>query len=310
MTSDIALATGLTREARIARLAWDPSACELEHVRTCNLCGGRRHVEVSRRDRYGYAFTLRACAGCGLGFLSPRLTAREYAGFYRDVYRPLVSAYHGRPINAETVQRDQAGYAADLLCFLEQVIERPPRTLMDVGGSTGVVARTVAERFGARATVLDPAPQELAVAERAGIETIEGFAEDYDRGERRFDLVLLCQTIDHLFDVDATLRAIRRMLADGGAAFVDLLDVLFVARREGSIEGAVKVDHPFYLTRATAEAFFLRAGLEVAAERMADDGHWGFVLVPSEPAEPDWHAMRAHAERWVDEIWRQRAEGS
>ncbi|HWT25924.1 MAG TPA: methyltransferase domain-containing protein, partial [Solirubrobacteraceae bacterium] len=271
------------RAARIERLAYDYGAQPAEPVAACNLCGSTHHVEAARRDRYGFPATLSVCAGCGLGFLSPRMTAEAYAGFYRDVYRPLVSAYHGRLIDAETVQIEQRDYARELTAFLARSLPRRPRSVFDVGGSTGVVAGAVREAFGAAATVLDPAPDELAVAARAGMETVAGFMEDFDPGERRWDLVLLCQTIDHLLDVRATLDAIRGVLAADGHAFVDVLDVGHVMLREGGIEGAVKIDHPYYLTRATATGYFARCGLRVVAERMADDGHWGFLLAPGRP---------------------------
>jgi SAM-dependent methyltransferase len=155
--------------------------------------------------------------------------------------------------------------------------------------------------------VLDPAPAELAVAAAAGMEVVEGFAEDFDPGERRWDLVLLCQTIDHLLDVRATLTAIRGLLAEGGHAFVDVLDVAWVLARRGTIEEAYKVDHPFYLTRGTALAYFDLVGLEVVAERMADDGHWGFVVRAAAPREPDWPALGRGADAFLTEVWRRRA---
>jgi len=295
------------RTARIAAVGYDPSAHDLEAVRTCNLCGCGRHVEVARRDRYGYPVVLRVCASCGLGFLSPRPTAAEYARFYDGVYRPLVSAYHGRLIDATTVQDEQRAYAAEVVEFLRLHLEGPPADVLDVGGSTGIVAAAVRDAFGSAATVLDPAPDELAVAAGAGMETIEGFVEDFEPGERRWGLVLLCQTIDHLLDVAGTLRALRGLLAEGGQAFVDVLDVGFMMRRRGSVEGAVKVDHPYYLTRATAEAFFARAGLEPVAERMSGDGHWGFLLAPVESREPDWDGLRSGADALLAEVWRLRA---
>ena len=295
------------RTARIERLAYDYAAQPTEPVTSCNLCGSRHLVEVARRDRYGYPAVLCACARCGLGFLAPRMTAAAYAEFYRDVYRPLVSAYHGRRIDAETVQVEQRGYAAELTAFLGRTLPAAPRSVFDVGGSTGVVAGSVRERFGAQASVLDPAPDELAVAAAAGMETFEGFMEDFEPGERRWDLVLLCQTIDHLLDVRGTLAAIRRLLADDGRAFVDVLDVEHVMLREGAIEGAVKIDHPYYLTRATARACFAACGLEVVAERMADDGHWGFVLTPGEPALPPDAALRASADAFLTAVWHLRA---
>jgi SAM-dependent methyltransferase len=250
---------------------------------------------------------LRVCADCGLGFLSPRLNADEYAAFYGNVYRPLVSAYHGRRIDAETVQVEQEAYAGELVEFLRLHLEELPADVLDVGGSTGVVAGAVRDAFGTAVTVLDPAPDELAVAAAAGMETVEGFAEEFDPGDRRWELVLLCQTIDHLLDVAATLRALRLLLAPGGRAFVDVLDVTFMAKRRGSIEGAVKVDHPYYLTRETAIGFFDRAGLDVVAERMSDDGHWGFLLAPGDPREPAWDRLAAAAARDLAGIWALRA---
>jgi hypothetical protein len=218
-----------------------------------------------------------------------------------------VSAYHGRRIDAETVQEEQKDYAAQLVAFLGSTLPAPPGSVLDVGGSTGVVAGAVRDAFGSAATVLDPAPEELTVAAAAGMETVAGFAETADLGGRRFDLVLLCQTIDHLLDVAATLQGIRALLSSAGHAFVDVLDLMFMARRCGSVEEAVKIDHPYYLTRETAIAYFDRAGLGVVAERLSDDGHWGFVLALGQSREPDWEALRATADASLRELWRQRA---
>ena len=300
----------MTLADRIAEVSYDPAAGELETVPECNLCGSPRHVEVSRRDRYGYALTFQVCARCGLGFLSPRPTAAEYGHFYESVYRPLVSAYHGRRIDATTVQVEQREYAHDLVEFLRVRLERPPSDVLDVGGSTGVVGGAVRAAFGSAVTVLDPAPDELAVAARQGMETIAGFVEDFEPGGRRWELVLLCQTIDHLLDVSGTLRALRGLLADGGHAFVDVLDVEFMARRRGAVEGAVKVDHPYYLTRATALAFVARFGFEVVSERMSDDGHWGFLLAPGVEREPDWGELESRAASFLELCRRLRAEAS
>ncbi|MGI8624506.1 MAG: class I SAM-dependent methyltransferase, partial [Solirubrobacteraceae bacterium] len=267
-----------TPAERIAALAYDYSAQAKERPLACNLCGERRPGEtLAGRDRYGYAATLVVCRGCGLACLSPRLTAAGYADFYAGVYRPLVSAYHGRRIDAETVQREQRAYAAALAAFLAPWLPFPPFTVLDVGGSTGAVAAVLAARTGARATVLDPAPDELAIARAAGMETIGGLAEDFDPGGRRWDLVLLCQTIDHLLDIRGTLSALRRMTAGGGRAFVDILDAELMLERTGSLERVAKVDHPYYLTRDTAVAFFMLAGFAVLAERESGDGHRGFV---------------------------------
>jgi len=285
-----------TPAERIAALAYDYVAKAKERPLACNLCGSRRRAEtLARRDRYGYPATLVVCRRCGLAWISPRLTAAGYSDFYAGVYRPLVSAYHGRRIDADTVQHEQRDYAAELAGFLAPLLPFPPATILDVGGSTGAVAGVLAAQTGARATILDPAPDELAAARAAGMETIGGLAEDFDPDGRRWDLVLLCQTIDHLLDVRATLAALRRMTADDGRAFVDILDADLMLERTGSIEHVVKIDHPYYLTRDTAVAFFGLAGYAVLAERESGDGHRGFALAPCSPSAPDWPALAASA---------------
>lgn len=297
MLSDVMHADqGSTAAQRVAVIAYDYDAEAKEGPVPCNLCAAPgRPLEVAGRDRYGYRATCVICRSCGLGYLSPRLTPAGYARFYAGVYRPLVSAYHGRRIDAQTVQHEQHDYADTLAAFLVPLLGVAPRTVLDVGGSTGVVAGVLAARLGARATVLDPAPDELAVAAAAGMETIGGMAEAFDPGDRRWDLVLLCQTIDHLLDVRATLAALRRVTASQGHAFVDILDLGLMLSREGAIERVVKIDHPYYLTRATAVAFFALSGYRVVAERTSEDGHRGFLLRPCAPAEPDWLALKAAA---------------
>jgi 2-polyprenyl-3-methyl-5-hydroxy-6-metoxy-1,4-benzoquinol methylase len=294
-------ATG-DRAARIASIGYDYAAREIEPVTACDLCSSTDLIEVARRDRYGYPARFLLCRRCGLGFLSPRLTAAEYGAFYEHVYRPLVSAYHGRRIDAETVQVEQHGYAAELVELLRETLPAPPASVLDVGGSTGVVAAAVGDAFGAKATVLDPAPDELEVAAGTGLETVAGFVEDFDPGRRRWELVLLCQTIDHLLSVRATLASLRRLTAEEGHAFVDVLDLMIAARKQGSVEGAVKIDHPYYLTRETALAYFAQAGYEPVAERLSDDGHWGFVLAGAAPREPDWERLRVAAEANLAEL--------
>jgi hypothetical protein len=272
-------------QQRITALGYDYGAQAKVRPPACNLCGTRGHaVEVAARDRYGYPATFVVCRCCGLGYLCPRLSARQYAHFYSEIYRPLVSAYHDRRIDAETLQHEQRGYAVDLGAFLLPLLPSSPRTILDVGGSTGVVARV---------------PDELAVARDAGMETVAGLVEDFNPGERRWDLVLLCQTIDHLLDVRGTLAALRHMTAAGGHAFVDIVDLDVLLRRTGCIERVIKIDHPYYLTRSTAVAFFALAGFTIVAERLSDDGHRGFVLVPGPCAEPNWPALKVTAARFL-----------
>jgi SAM-dependent methyltransferase len=247
------------------------------------------------------------CLGCGLVFLSPRLTSAEYGLFYRGIYRPLVSAYHGRLIDAVTVEDEQRTYTDNLLRFLlPQLQGHSIRTLLDVGGSTGVIAAGLKEAIGCEGIVLDPSPDELKRAERRGLRTICSLVEDYDPASSgRFDLVLLCQTIDHLLDVKGSLSRIRDMMNDDGFFYVDFVDFQTIAKREGRVEGGIKIDHPYYFTRETMEPYLKQVGFSIQAMMIMPDGHHvGYLCRKSKPAAQahDITATAAMQLSWIRQL--------
>jgi len=293
------------RADRIADLGYDYAAQDKQERSACNLCGFDRFVTLSHKDRYGYPARADGCLRCGLVFLNPVMSQEAYSLFYLDVYRPLVSAYHGRLIDAGTIQEEQLDYASERSEFLAtRLAGWSGRSLLDVGGSTGVVAHHFKERFGLEATVLDPAPLEIEVARRLGLQTVTGFVESFDAAASAYDLILLCQAVDHLLDVSLALQKIRELLSPDGLFFVDIVDLRAAYRRAGSIEGAIKVDHPFYLTRATMEAYLRRSGLDVLAVDYAPDHlHIGYLCAPGtadpefltapDAVETQWREIRA-----------------
>ena len=274
------------RASRIASIEYDYAAQPKERVGVCNLCGSDAHVGLAHRDRYGFEAETVACLRCGLVFLDPRLAADAYSRFYELVYRSLVSAYHGRRIDAETVEDEQATYAETLVGLLDPHLagRRAPR-LLDVGGSTGVVSQAVCRTFGGTAMVIDPAPAEIARARARGLDAVVGTMESYAYEGVPFSLVLMCQTIDHLLDVSAVLAKVRALVAEDGLLFVDIVDFRAAYLRAWSVEEATKIDHPYCLTEDTAETYLARAGFRVARrEYAADHLHVAYVCRPAEPA--------------------------
>lgn len=273
--------------SRVAALDWDVQAQPFERVESCNLCGSAQFVTLTHEDRYGFPVSSAACTTCGLVFLDPRPTASAYAAFYRDTYRPLVSAFHGRTIDAASVEVEQVGYARSLALLLEPFLGgRQSGSLLDVGGSTGVVAEALCAAYGFGGTVLDPAPDELARAADRGLVPVAGTIESFDAGAGRFDVVLLCQTLDHVLDASGALAKLSSLLADDGILFVDIVDFRASYLRGWNVEAATKVDHPYSFTEPTIEAMLARSGLTVVRKDYAADHlHVGYVCRSGEAAE-------------------------
>ena len=285
------------RARRIDDVGFDYASQPVLPWDSCNLCGANEWVVITHTDRYGYGARTTSCRRCSLTVMNPRMTRDAYADFYAGVYRPLVSAYHGRQIDAKTIQAEQAEYAQATAELIAPFV-RSGGTLLDVGGSTGVVAAHLAQQFALQATVLDPAPDEIAAADEAGIETVTGFVEDWDPNGRQFELVGMFQTLDHLLDLRAALETVAAVLAPDGLFVADIVDFRAAYLRNWSIEAATKVDHPFSLTQPTIEAFLCRAGLSpVLTSFSSDHLHVLYVCRPAAPdhaALPSTEAVRRH----------------
>jgi len=284
------------RRERLAALGYDYAAQPKERLEACNLCGARALTTICHSDRYGFRASTDACSACSLAFLNPRMGPDEYGNFYDGVYRPLVSAFHGRLIDAATVEQDQLVYTDALVGTLAPYLAaRRGADLLDVGGSTGVIAEALGRHFGLRGTVFDPASAEVERARARGLDAFVGTVEEFDPGERRFGVVVICQTIDHMLDISKALASVRRLLEPEGILFVDIVDFRAAYLRAWSVEAATKIDHAYSLTELTAEAYLARAGLKpIRKDYPADHLHVGYICEPADPqprALPDEAAV-------------------
>lgn len=200
------------------------------------------------------------------------MTAAAYAAFYRGPYRALTGSVNTRAGSLQDIAADQWAYARELA---EVVAPWMPATgtLMDVGGSTGIVARHFRTRFGLVPTVIDPSPEELALAAQAGCQTVCGSAETVVLPQS--DVALLCRSIDHLLD---PLGVLRRLRAAARVLVVDAMDV-----DQWPARWRYKVDHPYAFTRDSFVALVTDAGWSPQHEwTRRDKKYVGLVCSPQE----------------------------
>lgn len=256
-----------------------------ESATSCNICSSPRHVLVSASDRYGLPLRMALCLDCGLFYLVDRFSAAGYSEFYsRGAYRTVSCQFNGVSHTIAQVQANQTQYARTLVRTLSGYVPRSREgTLLDVGGSAGIVAREFVKEFGLRATVLDPATDEIAAARAVGLHAVVGSLEDWDTTDR-FDLILLCRSIEHLFDLRLSLGRIRSLLSPQGLFFCDIADFMEMCRLMGAPETFVKVDHCYWLTQSTALELFRAVGFELVSMNIVFGmGQVGFLLRACEP---------------------------
>ncbi|WP_437960787.1 methyltransferase domain-containing protein [Sorangium sp. So ce119] len=150
-----------------------------------------------------------------------------------------------------------------------------PRTVLDVGCGIGLNGAAV-KRTGARVTGIEIAPGSRA---RAGAVLDEVLAADITSdaavrealGDRRFDLLLFADVLEHTADPLAVLCRFLPHLEEDGHVIVSLPNVaawpvrlgLLAGRFEYAPSGILDDSHLRFFTRASAIGLVERAGLEV-----------------------------------------------
>jgi SAM-dependent methyltransferase len=220
------------------------------------------------------------CLNCGLVYLMDRFTCAGYSGFYNlGLYREISSLYLGVHHSIAQVRSNQTDYAHKLIQAIRGYISGGPGCrLLDIGGSAGVVALEFVKQFGVQATVLEPSAEESAAARESGLQAITGSLEEWIPQEK-FEIVLLCRSVEHVFDLRRSLEKIRDLLAPNGLFYCDIADFWELSRITGAAETITKADHCYWLSHDTLPAIFRSAGFEVVSMNIIfSQAQVGFLL--------------------------------
>ncbi len=207
------------------------------------------------------AFDYFRCDQCGVLFIDP-VPRDRLAEIYPANYYSFSS-----PDNS-LVQRLKR--KLDERLFRRLLRDLPDRSLslLDVGGGAGWELNWIREldaRIGFTQVVdLDAAAESTARAN--GHEYFCGRAEEFD-SERRFDLILMLNLIEHVQDPRAVLARMRRLLSADGRVFLktpnlDSLDARIF--RHANWAGYHCPRHWVLFTRETFVALAAEAGFQVA----------------------------------------------
>ena len=203
------------------------------------------------------------CLNCGNVYLVDFLTADSYDQFYRSYYRVLISHWKDRPHTSKGLFTEQSNFADSLISRLSGFINLSSSSqIIDVGGSTGKVAKSFATAFGAEVTVIDPSPEEVAIARELGINAHVSTIEKWE-SNCQYDLILLCNTFEHLYDPQRAFKKMQSLLNPNGFIYCDIADIMELCRTEGAIDAVAKIDHCNWLSFDIAPGLFRSLGLEI-----------------------------------------------
>jgi SAM-dependent methyltransferase len=186
--------------------------CEVLHTQRFVLPEGHPLAE-------GYDVV--CCRTCGFVYADTPVSQKDYDAFYRKVskYQDDRTSTGGgeSPWDLRRLRETAASIA-------EVVPDRDAR-ILDVGCANGGLLHALKEIGFQNLTGLDPSPVCARNTRRvAGVRGEAGTLSELPVGFGPFDCIILSHVLEHVQDLNESIRAVRGLLADGGIVFLEVPD--------------------------------------------------------------------------------------
>lgn len=197
----------------------------------CILCHetGRHVVATTGRGMTPLVTVI--CDGCGLVSHDPLPTAAELEQFYSERYRMAYKRrWSPKPKHSLRAQRSAALRAARLAPLIA-----PGARVLDIGASSGEFVYMMGQ-LGFRASGIEPNAgyRSFGIA-TYGVDVTDRRLEPQAFGQGLFDLITLNHVFEHLAEPVAVLEAIRHWLAPEGLLFIEVPNIVGVAKQRANL---------------------------------------------------------------------------
>jgi 2-polyprenyl-3-methyl-5-hydroxy-6-metoxy-1,4-benzoquinol methylase len=259
----------------------------------CALCGARD----TRRMYTKFAFGIERCRRCRLVYANPRapearILARYSSEYFWNEYLPAVGAPRGQ-VDLDWLDRRHAP-------MLDLIRRASPkgRRLLEVGTGAGLFLKA-ASRASWDVSGLELSAEAAAFARnRLALEVREERAETMTYPAGTFDVAVMFDVVEHLFDPRGVLSAIRKALKPGGILVVSTPNFNALSRAALGVDWAVlsPLEHTYYFTQPTLGAMLEACGFSPPAFVRRFQG-WGAVETMNSQYTHATSAWRAVAYR-------------
>lgn len=191
----------------------------------CVVCGSHYSTEEARSADYiyetsAYVFTFVKCTSCGHVYLNPRPAPSEVSTIYPETYPSFTSKFSTK---SSLIRVIKSQVMKCRMKFFDARLKQGGRVL-DVGCGDGLLLLDIKRRYpDVEAYGLDwhfsmPISERLA-ANR--VQVYEKLVEEAVLPEMHFDLVIMNQLIEHLWEPQKALKSIWRSMKPGGLLTIE-----------------------------------------------------------------------------------------
>lgn len=259
----------------------------------CAICGSDRTRTVCRK----FGYRIARCSRCGLVYASPRapsrdILARYNADYFWSEYLPAQGVAEGR--------YDLATFDRRYEPILELLGKPAGRRLLEVGSGAGFFLKA-AERRGWSVAGIELSPTACEFArERLGLDVRQQPADEMSFASDSFDVAVMFDVIEHVFDPRAVLEAVRSVLVPGGTLAILTPNYDAFSRLVLGADWAIlsPLEHLYYFNERTLAGLLAETGFG-AVRFHREYGGWNKVETMNYRNTHKPAAWRARVYEWV-----------
>jgi SAM-dependent methyltransferase len=185
----------------------EPAAC---------FCGESKGQAFRTVDRYGLPHRMCFCGSCGVIYASPRMTADSLERFYRDDYR----AIYDWGLDAQ--RGEMRELAKQTGWWIRGLVEQHglrPNVVYELGCNEGAGLAAFSE---CDCVGVDYDKTQIEYGQCLGRPIVRGGLDVLELYGKPADLIILNHVLEHIPDLESTLRRLRALLAPEGMLFIAL----------------------------------------------------------------------------------------
>jgi 2-polyprenyl-3-methyl-5-hydroxy-6-metoxy-1,4-benzoquinol methylase len=238
--------------------------------RLCPVCFSSKKDVLFEQKFYANSMTLMngykvvVCDHCGFCFADEIPTQNEFDLYYEQMSKYEYDRYDNYPSG------DQMKHYTKIVNFVEPHLMDKNVSILDLGCSTGGLLSIFKQRGFQNLLGIDPSPACVNSVQRLfGIDArVNNFSELTD--EKKYDLVILSEVLEHIVDLKEILAKIRSILSDRGYLFVEVPDS---GRWEAQISAPFQqfsVEHINYFSQGSLDHLLLKNGFQTSTYQETD----------------------------------------
>ncbi len=225
----------------------------------CEICEGKKFLTLQNIGRIGVPgvyglYNIMICKKCSFKFANPRYVDDFYLKYYKKNYRKIA---FGNFKPSKYYVKNQIFRGKSILKHFQNKIK--VGTMLDHGCASG--ATMMAWRnAGWKTYGIDPhIPSVNYGIKKYNLNIKPNFGEKLDFEENFFDLILSLGSLEHSYDIDKTLKEIRRVLKVNGKIIIRWRSDKLI----GSPLEYYNHNHYRFFTKKTLKNILAKYGLKV-----------------------------------------------